>query len=193
MKAFFFTLLAIPIAAGLILWGSYNSLINKDEAVMQTYAQIQNVLQRQAELIPPLVETVKGSANFEQATLTKITEARAAAQRVAQLPPSEVANNPEAQKQMTQAMNGMTTVIAAVKEAYPRLQSVGNFARLFVALEGSQNRITTERRRNQLAVQDYNRAVRGIPTKFVADYYKMTTKPYYEAPETSQTMPTVKF
>lgn len=190
-------LIGVPLAflvfGGFIFWASYNGLVNRDEAVKQSYAQIQNAMQRQADLIPNLIETVKGSAKFEGDTLKAVTEARAKLTAVQKLTPAELSANPELQKQLVEAQNAGGNLINMVREAYPQLQSIGRFAALMAELAGSQNRIAVERRKNQLAVQNYNQSVRRFPTNMVASWGGFTEKPYFEATAEGQRTPTVRF
>lgn len=221
---------ALSIVAFLVLGavGSYavgttNRLVEANQEVNQTYAQVQNVLQRQANLIPSLVETVKGAAQFESSTLTKVIEARNWAARpiilvngkacsVVSAPtevvppgvtgpatercdPSVLANDPNAQRQLAEASNAMMNVnVNALREQYPQLKTSEMFVTLMSQLEGSVNRITVERRRNQLAVRDYNVDVLRFPASMIASRQGYREKPYYEAEAAAQSgNPNVKF
>lgn len=181
---------------GLWLWSATNGLVAADENVGQSYAQVQNVMQRQADLIPNLVETVKGYAAHESKTLTAVTEARSKLSSVAKMDPAALANDPALQKQLIEAQAQMSTAMLslnAVKEAYPQLQANDNFKQLMASLEGSQNRITTERRKNQQAVQSYNVYVRSFPASYVASAQGYKSKPYFAANDAAQSVPQVKF
>ena len=197
MKWFGLGVFGMAIVAGLFYMSTYNGLVNKDERVKQTYAQVQNVMQRQADLIPNLVETVKGYAGHESATLKAVTEARSALTAVAKLSPDQLAANPELQKQLIEAQANMGRQLIslnAVREAYPELKANRQFLQLMAELTGSQNRITVERRNNQLAVQDYNGTVRRFPGSFIAANHGFTAKPYFEASaEAAAGPPKVKF
>lgn len=192
-------LIVAGVLAGFVaLWsvGSYNSLVGTEERVNQSYAQVQNVLQRQAELIPNLVETVKGYAAHESGTFQKVTEARNQIAAVAKVDPRELANNPELQRQVIDAQKeiGQALVrLTATREAYPELKANTQFAFLMTEMAGSINRVSVERRKNQIAVQEYNQAVRVFPRVVFASIFGFKAKPYYEAAATSQTAPTVKF
>lgn len=178
------------------LWSATNGLVTADETVGQSYAQVQNVMQRQADLIPNLVETVKGYAAHESKTLTAVTEARSKLSAVAKMDPAALANDPALQKQLVEAqaqMQQSMLSLNAVREAYPQLQANENFKSLMASLEGSQNRITTERRKNQLAVQSYNIYVRSFPASMVASSQGYRTKPYFAANDDAQVAPKVKF
>jgi len=189
----------LPLLAVLTYWNIYNGLVSSDEAVRQTYAQVQNVMQRQADLIPNLVETVKGYAAHENKTLTEVTEARSKLSAVARLDPAKLAGDPELQKKlieaqaaMGQAINGINATVT--KEAYPQLQANENFKTLMAELSGSQNRIAVERRRNQLAVQAYNLKTRTALSGLVAQRHGFDPKPYFEASTAAQAgPPQVKF
>lgn len=199
MKGFFIgigVVLSIIFMPIVLLWSTYNGLVTSNEHVNQTYAQVQNVMQRQAELIPNLVETVKGYAQHESKTLTQVTEARSKLTAVAKMSPADLANNPELQKQLIEAQASSSqamTQINATAEAYPQLRANENFRELMSELAGSQNRITTERRRNQLAVQAYNIKTQTAVSGFVARMYGFAPKPYYEAPVEAQRAPQVRF
>lgn len=180
------------------LWvvGSANGLVNKDEMVNQTYSQVQNVMQRQAELIPNLVETVKAYAQFEKETFTQVAEARSKAGGVINVDPAKIANNPELQKQFLEAQQSLGNTIGRLlmlQEKYPELKAEKGFQDLRTELTGSINRVTVERRRNQLAVQDYNQSIRSFPTVVVAKILGYQGKPYFTADADAQRAPKVKF
>lgn len=186
----------VLLIAVLWFWSANNGLVRADEDVGQSYAQVQNVMQRQADLIPNLVETVKGYAAHESKTLTAVTEARSKLSAVAKMNPTDLANNPELQKQLVEAqaqMQQSMLSLNAVREAYPQLQANDNFKSLMASLEGSQNRITTERRKNQQSVQSYNVYVRTFPASVVANMQGYRTKPYFMASDAAQTAPKVSF
>jgi LemA protein len=188
----------ILIGVGLV--SSYNGLTAENEAVNQSYAQVQNVYQRQADLIPNMVATVKGYATHEKNTFVETAEARANAFKLADvgsLDPSKMANDPELQKKMIEAqaaaMASAHSLITAISESNPSLQASTQFTTLAKELEGSQNRITVERMRNQQAVQKYNTMVRVCPRCIIANLTGFTPKPYYAASDAAQTAPEVKF
>lgn len=193
------TVLAVLVGGPfLVWWTTYNGLVRSDEQVSQTYAQVQNVMQRQADLIPNLVETVKGYAAHEHKTLTQVTEARSKLSAVARMSPTELAANPELQKQLIEAQAQMGAAIGGIqatftREAYPQLQANANFQSLMASLEGSQNRISTERRKNQLAVQEYNLKTRTAISGLVARQHGFQPKPYFEASAQGQQTPQVRF
>lgn len=191
-------LLGVPVIAGLVWLSTYNGLVTGEENVNQTYAQVQNVMQRQAELIPNLVETVKGYASHENKTLTQVTEARGKLTAIAKMKPEDLAANPELQKQLIEAQAQMGQAIGGLqatftREAYPQLQANENFKSLMAELAGSQNRITVERRKNQLAVQDFNIKTRTALSGMIARHHGFQAKPYFEASEQGRATPTVRF
>lgn len=175
---------------------SYNGLVRLDERVNQTYSQVQNVLQRQAELIPNLVEVTKGYASHESQTFARVTEARAQLAAVSKIDPRELASNPDMQKQIieAQATIGQAMVrLQATREAYPDLKANQTFNNLMAEMAGSINRVTVERRANQLAVEEYNATIRRFPRVIFANVFGFDPKPYFRAADSSQTAPQVKF
>lgn len=189
----------IWVGLGLVVvigWSSFNGLVSSDEAVKRSYSQVQNVMQRQADLIPNLVESVKGYAAHENKTLAQVTEARGRLTAVAKMDPEKLAANPELQKQLIEAQTitrDAAVSLQAVREAYPDLKANQNFTALMAELAGSQNRISVERRNNQKAVEDYNNRVRVIPGVVVARATGFAARPYFEATEAGQQTPQVKF
>lgn len=199
----------------LIYWTSYSGLVSGDEAVKQTASQVQNVMQRQADLIPNIVETVKAEAKFESDTLTKVIDARASATRPVQLAsggscapvrdnanpssvppcdPSKLSDDPAAQRAFAAAQQAMLSFnVNALREAYPTLRANDAFRNLTAELAGSQNRIAVARRDNQIATQNFNRNVRTPPAAFIASYHGFVPKPYFEAAADAQVVPKVKF
>lgn len=178
------------------LWGKTNSLIEQDEKVNQTYAQVQNVLQRQAELIPNLVETVRSYAEYEKETFKSVTEARAKAGGVINVDVSKIANDPVAQQKFMQVQAEMQSSISRLlltMEKYPELKANQLYQNLQTELAGSINRVTVERRNNQLAVENYNRSIRTVPFgKLVATLGGYEKRPYFTAAADAQTQPKIK-
>lgn len=186
------------VVAMVCLWAlaSFNGLVGLDQSVQQSYAQVQNVMQRQADLIPNLVETAKGYAGHENKTLIGVTEARSKLSAVAKMDPEKLAKDPELQKQLIQAQNEMQKSMVelnSVREAYPQLQANTNFLAVMAELSGSQNRITVERQRNQRSVQEYNRAVLVFPRRVLASIGGYEPRPYFQGSEAAQSVPQVKF
>src|SRR5256712_2818356 len=163
-------LLCILVIAAVALGGSYNRLVRLQQSVDQSWAQVQNVYQRRADLIPNLVNTVSGAANFEKSTLIAVTNARASVGRVQLDPnkaPTDAAQLEQFQAAQGQLSNALSRLLL-VSERYPELKANQNFLSLQAQLEGTENRISVERGTFNKTVQDYNVAVRSFPTNFVA-------------------------
>jgi LemA protein len=173
-----------------------NAIPRQDEAVKAAWSQVLNQYQRRTDLIPNLVETVKGYAKQEQQVLTEVTEARAKATQM-QLPP-DVLSNPEAFHQFEQnqaALSGALGRLLAVSERYPDLKSNQNFLELQSQLEGTENRIAVARRDYIKAVQQYNTTLRSYPSKWIAAwlYPDVKVKETFTISEEAQKPPAVKF
>ncbi len=187
-------LLAV-VVVGLLLAGTYNSLVGRSQEVDKQWAQVQNVYQRRADLIPNLVSTVSGAANFEKSTLTEITEARASVGQV-KLDPNQSPTDPAKLEEFQKAQGRLSSALSrllVVVERYPDLKATANFRDLQAQLEGTENRITVERQKFNEAVQQYNTSVKSFPTVFVAGMFGYQTKPYFAAKEGSDTPPKVDF
>jgi LemA protein len=186
---------AVLIVAGLGWFVSVNNdLVAKDQAVQETWAQVQNVYQRRADLIPNLVETVKGFAAQERTVLEEVTRARASVAGM-QITP-EVLRDPEALRKFQEAqaqLGGALSRLLLVVERYPELKSNQNFLTLQSQLEGTENRIAVERRRYNEAVREYNTTVRRVPASLVASARGFRERPFFEATPGSQAPPAVKF
>jgi LemA protein len=173
--------------------GSYNTMVNREEGVKSQWAQVQNVYQRRADLIPNLVNTVKGYADFEQETLTRVIEARAKATSVnidaSSLTPEKVAQFQAAQGELSSALSRLLVTI----ERYPDLKANQNFLELQTQLEGTENRITVERMKFNELVQGYNSYLRGFPQMLLAGIYGFEQKGYFEASDAAQKVPEVQF
>ncbi|GAB2542597.1 LemA family protein [Rufibacter soli] len=171
----------------------YNDMVTKDEQVSSAWAQVQNAYQRRADLIPNLVNTVKGAANFEKSTLEAVINARAKATSIQlnadQLTPENMAKFQEAQSQLS----GSLSRLMATAEAYPDLKANQNFLELQAQLEGTENRITVERQKFNNSVQDYNSYIRAFPRNFFAGWFGFEKKGYFEADAGAQKAPTVTF
>jgi LemA protein len=173
---------------------TYNSLVTMEENVNQSWAQVSNQYQRRADLIPNLVETVKGYAAHEKETFAAVTEARAKVGQLTVTP--EVLNNPEAFAKFQQVQGEISSVLTrlmAVSENYPQLKANENFLALQSQLEGTENRIAVERKRFNQSVQLYNTTIRRFPTNLLAGMYGFEKKLYFEAQPGSETAPGVKF
>ncbi|MFO1218883.1 MAG: LemA family protein [Burkholderiaceae bacterium] len=188
-------LLAVSAALGLSGCG-YNDFQRLDEQVKASWSEVLNQYQRRADLIPNIVNTVKGEANFEQETLTKVIEARAKATSIQVSP--ETLNNPEAFNKFQQAQGELSSALSrliAVSENYPSLKANQGFQDLRVQLEGTENRITVARNRYIKAVADYNVLARQFPTNLTAMLFGYAVKPSFTVANEAQisTPPTVSF
>jgi len=188
--------IALVVLLGVLGWGVkvYNGLVTKDVAVSRAWSDVENVYQRRLDLIPNLVETVKGAANFEKGTLTAVTEARAKASSIVLTP--ELLNDPAKFRQFQQAqgeLSGALSRLLVTVEAYPELKANQNFLELQSQLEGTENRIAVERRRFNEVVQEYNTAVQVFPTSILAGIFGKHPKPFFEADEGAAKAPPVKF
>ncbi|MDE6007341.1 MAG: LemA family protein [Muribaculaceae bacterium] len=172
---------------------NYNSLVEKQQNVDQSWAQVENQYQRRADLIPNLVNTVKGYSTHEEETLVKVTEARAKATSITidadNLTEENLAKFQAAQNELSQALKSLL----AVTEAYPDLKANENFMNLQAQLEGTENRIATERQRYTEAVRDYNTAIKKFPTNIYAGWFGFETKPQFKAEAGAEKAPEVKF
>jgi LemA protein len=183
------------IGAVTFVAGIYNGLVQTSQAVDASWAQVQNVYQRRADLIPNLVQTVAGSANFEKSTMIAVTEARASVGKVnvnptqAPTDPAQLAAFQQAQGQLGSAISRLLVV----SENYPDLKSNANFRDLQAQLEGTENRIAVERERFNVAVQMYNIKVRSFPVVILAGMMGYAPKPYFTAAAGASTAPTVQF
>jgi len=175
--------------------GNYNKLVGLDEQVKSAWAQVQNQYQRRSDLVPNLVATVQGAANFERQTLTDVIEARAKATQP-QINAESVINNPQAFQQFQQAQDNLGAALGrllVVVEKYPDLKANQNFLDLQTQLEGTENRISTERRRFNEVVQSYNSTLRTFPTVMIAGFFGFQQRPYFEASAAAQEAPKVDF
>ncbi len=174
---------------------SYNRMVAMDEGVKSSWAQVENVYQRRFDLIPNLVETVKGYAAHEKETLETLTKARASAGGVMNIS-DEVLNNPEAFQRFQKAqsqLSGALQRLLVVSENYPDLKANQNFLALQDQLEGTENRIATERRRFNEAVQLYNSYIKQFPRMIIANMAGFREKAYFKAAEGASAAPAVKF
>jgi LemA protein len=184
----------LVVAVGAWAVGIYNGLVGLEQGVNEKWAQVQNVYQRRADLIPNLVETVKGFAAQERNVLTEVTEARARATGV-QLTP-EALNDPKALERFQAAqgqLSGALSRLLVVVERYPELKSNQNFLQLQSQLEGTENRIAVERRRFNEAVREYNTRLNLFPGTIVARLAGFRPKAFFEAAPDAATPPKVKF
>ncbi len=172
---------------------NYNSLVEQQQTVDQTWAEVENQYQRRADLIPNLVNTVKGYATHESETLEKVTEARAKATSITinadDLNEENLAKFQKAQGELSQALKSLL----AVSEAYPDLKANENFRDLQVQLEGTENRVTTARGRYTQAVAQYNTAIKKFPTVIYAGWFGFKPKPQFQAEAGASSAPKVEF
>lgn len=187
-------MVAVAVAATTSLTScNYNSLVEKQQNVDQAWAQVENQYQRRADLIPNLVNTVKGYSTHESETLEKVTEARAKATSItidpANLDEQTLARFQQAQGELSQALGRLL----AVSEAYPDLKANENFINLQTQLEGTENRISTERMRYTEAVREYNTSIKKFPTMIYAGWFGFKEKPQFKAEAGAEKAPEVKF
>ena len=172
----------------------YNRIVKLDQGVSQAWSQVENVYQRRADLIPNLVETVKGAANFEQETLTKVIEARAAATQLKITP--EMLNDPQMLQKFEHVQGDLSSALSRLLvtvEQYPELKANANYLALQDELAGTENRISVERLRFTETVQSYNTAVKTFPMNLLAGMFGFTPKAYFEAKEGAEEAPKVQF
>jgi len=189
-------LVGVVAVSGLTCVSSYNRLVALDQAVSAQWSQVENVYQRRADLVPNLVETVKGAANFEKDTLTQVTQARAQVGQVAV--GKDVINDPQALRRFQQAQDQLSSALSrllVVSERYPELRATQNFRDLQAQLEGTENRITVERQRFNEAAQAFNTKRNSFPTVMLAGFFgsRFAEKAYFQAQAGSQNAPKVKF
>lgn len=196
MKLKFLRLLSLTAVLAMLPMLSscnYNSLVEKDQAVNQSWAEVENQYQRRADLIPNLVATVKGYASHEEETFQKVTEARAKATSVNitadQLDEATLQKFQQAQSELTGALKSLL----AVSEAYPDLKANENFKDLQVQLEGTENRVATARSRYTEAVQDFNTSIKKFPTTIYAGWFGFKEKPQFKSEAGAERAPEVKF
>lgn len=192
MKKILMALMAV-VAMSSLTSCNYNSLVEKQQGVDQSWAEVENQYQRRSDLIPNLVNTVKGYAKHEEGTLTKVTEARAKATSVTinpgDLTEENLARYQQAQNELSSALKSLL----AVSEAYPDLKANQNFMNLQAQLEGTENRVTVARKRYTEAVQDYNTSIKKFPTMIYAGWFGFKEKPQFKAEAGAEKAPEVQF
>jgi LemA protein len=180
---------------GFVSWGihAYNGMVKMQEGVTSQWGNVETQYQRRSDLIPNFVNTVKGAANFEQTTLTQVIEARAKATQVTIDPTKMTAANMQqfqaAQGELSSALSRLMVVV----EQYPEIKATQNFRDLQVELEGTENRISVERRKFNEVAQAFNTYIRQFPQNIIAGMHGFTAKPYFEAQEGAEKAPEVKF
>lgn len=195
----FLIVVAVLVVIGIMMFttimNTYNNLVSLDEDVNTAWAQVQNVYQRRADLIPNLVETVKGYASHERETLEAVIQARAKATQP-QFNVDNLAQNPQMFERFEQAQSQLGSALSRlmlVIERYPDLKANTNFIRLQDELAGTENRIAVERRRFNETVQQYNRTIRSFPTNMLAGMLGFERRAYFEADPEAQEAPEVDF
>lgn len=189
---------AIVVVLGLLVGGTYNSLVTLGQAVDAQWGQVQNVYQRRADLIPNLVATVKGAANFEQSTYTAVAKARASVGQISPDVAANAVNNPQAFAQYAQAQDQLGAALShllAVAEAYPQLRATQNFQTLQAQLEGTENRIAFERRKYNDAARAFNTKRDTLPAVLFVGMFgsRFNEKPYFQAQPGAERPPAVNF
>lgn len=201
MKIAIGCLLVVALLGGvLVLWGTgvYNGLVGAEEGVTTAWAQVETAYQRRADLIPQLVATVKGAADFEQETLNQVIEARSKATQVGIEATPELLQNPEAFSRFQQAQDGLSSALSrllVVVERYPELKAVAAFQDLMVQLEGTENRISVERKRYNEVARGYNTRIRQVPTAWFIRLlgWPFEAKAYFASQPGAEEAPTVDF
>jgi LemA protein len=184
------------IVIGIIMWGTgiYNNLVGLDENVSQSWSQVENQYQRRADLIPNLVNTVKGVADFEKETYTAVTEARAKVNQINMT--SDMLSDPNAFQQFQSAQDNLSSALSRLLvtvENYPQLKANENFAQLQQQLEGTENRISIARKKFNEVVQNYNTTVRRFPANIIAGFAGFAQKQYFKAVTGAEEAPKVEF
>jgi LemA protein len=186
-------IVVVLLLVGMYGCNTYNGLVGQGEGVNSAWANVQTQYQRRADLIPNLVNTVQGAANFEKSTLTEVTQARAGATGMKldpkDLTPENIQKFQAAQDQLSGALSRLLVSV----EKYPDLKANQNFLDLQAQLEGTENRITVARNDFNSVVQGYNKNVKTFPANIFAGMFGFTPKAYFEASQAAQTAPTVKF
>lgn len=195
-KGCLIAVIAVVLVAVLIgIWGVgvHNSLVVKEEGVASAWSQVENVYQRRADLIPNLVETVKGYATHERETLEGVVNARAKATQITVDPENLDAETLRRYQEAQGELGAALGRLLAVSENYPDLKANENFMQLQSQLEGTENRIAVERKKFNEVTREYNVAVRKFPASIIASMSGFDTKPYFEAAEGAEQAPKVEF
>ncbi len=188
-------LIALFALHGLTGCNTYNRLVALEQNVNKKWADVQSVYQRRADLIPNLVNTVQGEANFEKSTLTEVTNARASVGRV-QLDPNKAPTDAKQLEEFQAAQGQLSNALSrllVVSEQYPQLRATEGFQTLQAQLEGTENRISVERNNFNAAVQEYNTALSTFPTNMLNKMFKFVARPFFTAQAGSEKAPTVNF
>jgi LemA protein len=191
----------VVLAAGVVaiwLMGVYNGLVRGQEGVLSQWSQVENVYQRRADLVPNLVRTVKGAADFEQETLQRVVDARSRVGQVSSAAAEQLLNDPAKFQQFQQAQDQLSSALSrllVVVERYPELKSVAAFRDLMTQLEGTENRIAVERRRFNEVARDFNVRLKRFPTRWLVEAlgWGFQEKAYFTAQEGAEEAPKVEF
>lgn len=187
-------IVGLAVLVAIFFSGSYNKLVSADEAVKSAWAQVENVYQRRLDLIPNLVETVKGYAKHESETLQNVVDARASVSKVNIT--SDVVNNPEMMQKFQETQGQLSSALSrllVISENYPDLKANQNFLDLQSQLEGTENRIAVERKRFNEVAQAFNTLRRTFPSVIVAGWMGLHGKAYFESEKGAEKAPAVKF
>ncbi len=178
-----------------VLWGTkvYNGMVTMQESVTSQWGNVETQYQRRTDLIPNFVNTVKGAANFEQTTLTQVIEARAKATSITIDPTKMTAANMQQFQQAQGQVSSALGRLMVVMEQYPELKATQNFRDLQITLEGTENRISVERRKFNEVALSYNTYIRRFPQNFLSGMFGFQAKPYFEAEKGAEKAPEVKF
>ena len=190
--------LAVAVLLGGAMVSGYNSLVRLDQDVRAAWGQVENVYQRRADLVPNLVETVKGAAAFEKDTFTAVANARAQVGQVSAAGLEKVATDPEAFARFQQAQDALSSALSrllVVSERYPELKATAAFRDLQAQLEGTENRVAVERMRFNEAARAFNTKRQSFPTVIIAGFFgeRFREKPYFKAQAGAEVAPKVKF
>jgi LemA protein len=183
------------VVLGLISWGTkaYNNMVSKQEGVTSQWGNVETQYQRRADLIPNFVNTVKGAAAFEQETLTQVIEARAKATQVTLDPTNMTAENMQQFQQAQGELSSALSRLMVVVEKYPELKATQNFRDLQIELEGTENRISVERRKFNEVALSFNTYIKQFPARIIAGMFGFTARPYFESLEGADKAPQVQF
>lgn len=188
-----FTIIGLIVISFIYGYSTYNGLTKSDEAVNEAWAQVENVYQRRADLIPQLVSTVKGAADYERSTLENVIKARSEATSIkidpSNMTEADLAKFQASQDQLSSSLNKLMVVV----ERYPELKANANFQTLQAQLEGTENRITVERKKFNEATKTYNASIRLFPKNIIAGMFDFEKRPYFEAKAGAENAPSIEF
>lgn len=188
-----FTIIGLIVISFIYGYSTYNGLTKSDEAVNEAWAQVENVYQRRADLIPQLVSTVKGAADYERSTLENVIKARSEATSIkidpSNMTEADLAKFQASQDQLSSSLNKLMVVV----ERYPELKANANFQTLQAQLEGTENRITVERKKFNEATKTFNASIRLFPKNIIAGMFDFEKRPYFEAKAGAENAPSIEF